>query len=42
VTTNPAAPYEVVVSRPSDALAAKLATERASTDSSSASARSPC
>ena len=27
-TTNPAAPYEVVVSRPSDALVAKLATER--------------
>jgi putative ABC transport system permease protein len=28
-TANPAAPYTVVVSRPSDALAAKLATERA-------------
>ncbi|MFI6333130.1 ABC transporter permease [Micromonospora chersina] len=28
-TTNPAAPYEIAVSRPSDALAAKLATERA-------------
>lgn len=28
-TTNPAAPYLVVVSRPSDALAAKIATERA-------------
>jgi putative ABC transport system permease protein len=27
-TANPAAPYEVQVSRPSDALAAKLATER--------------
>lgn len=27
-TANPVAPYEVVVSRPSDALAAKLATER--------------
>jgi putative ABC transport system permease protein len=27
-TANPAAPYTVVVSRPSDALAAKLATER--------------
>ncbi|GHJ15931.1 hypothetical protein TPA0908_39260 [Micromonospora sp. AKA38] len=29
VTANPAAPYEVVVSRPSDALTAKRATERA-------------
>jgi len=28
-TANPAAPYQVAVSRPSDALAAKLATERA-------------
>ena len=28
-TTNPAAPHQVVVSRPSDALAAKLATQRA-------------
>ncbi|MEV6925840.1 ABC transporter permease [Dactylosporangium sp. NPDC051485] len=28
-TANPEAPYEVAVSRPSDALAAKLATERA-------------
>jgi putative ABC transport system permease protein len=28
-TANPAAPYEVVTSRPSDALEAKLATERA-------------
>ncbi|WP_431936683.1 ABC transporter permease [Micromonospora sp. RP3T] len=28
-TANPAAPYEVVVSRPSDALTAKLAAERA-------------
>ncbi|WP_238011631.1 ABC transporter permease [Dactylosporangium sp. AC04546] len=28
-TANPAAPYEVAVSRPSDALAARLATERA-------------